>query len=206
MSNMKALIAGLALLMSGVSAAQALHPTQKDTNSQRGIILTVDSILYAETKDETIDSVTVCDDGKTTAFHSFTAPAFGAAQPEPTKWVYRGEIDKDALSDLKKIMRRTDIARLPERVNVIKTHSPVDVLMRFTILDQGTERTITLHVPSLGCEENRPEMPRAVWDLICLFTDLYNRAKAGTPTPENSCGCKSLHEMTVAQQAGLRCR
>lgn len=203
MSHMKALVAGLALLMSGISTAQAL-PIQKDTKSQCGTILKVDSILYAETKDETIDSVTVCDDGKATAFHSFTAPAFGAAQPEPTKWDYSGEIDKDALSDLKKIMRRTDIARLPERVNVIKTHSPVDVLMRFTILDQGTERTITLHVPSIGCGEDRPEMPKAVWDLICLFTDLYDRAKAGTPSREDSCGCKSLHEMAVAQQAGLR--
>lgn len=204
MSYMKALVAGLALLMSDISTAQALHPRQKDTKPQCGTILKVDSILYAETKDETIDSVTVCDDGKATAFHSFTAPAFGAAQPDPTKWDYSGEIDKDALSDLKKIMRRADIARLPERVNAIKTHSPVDVLMRFTILDQGTERTIKLHVPSVGCGEDRPEMPKAVWDLICLFTDLYDRAKTGTPSPENSCGCKSLHEMAVAQQAGLR--
>ena len=87
MSRMKALVAGLALLMSGISTAQAL-PIQKDTKSQCGTILKVDSILYAETKDETIDSVTVCDDGKASAFHSFTAPAFGAAQPEPTKWDY----------------------------------------------------------------------------------------------------------------------
>jgi len=198
MSHMKALIAGLALLVSGISAPQALHSRQRNTKSQCGTILKFDSIVYAKTKDETIDSVTVCDDGKATAFHSFTAPAFGAAQPEPTKWDYSGEIDKDALSDLKKIMRRTDIARLPERVNAIKTHSPVDVLMHFTILDQGTERTITLNVPSLGCGEDRPEMPKAVWDLICLFTDLYDRAKVGTPTPENSCGCESLHEMAGA--------
>jgi len=166
---MKALIACLALLMSGISTAQVLPRDRKDTKDQCRTILKIESILYAETKDETIDSVTVCDDGKATAFHSFPSPAFGAAQPEPTKWDYSGEIDKDALSDLKKIMRRRDIARLPERVNAIKTKSPVDVLMRFTILDQDTERTNTLLIPSIVCGEDRPEMPKAGWDLICLF-------------------------------------
>jgi hypothetical protein len=200
---MKALLAGLALLTSSISSLQALHPTPKETNPQCGAILKADWILYAETKDETIDSVTVCDDGKATAFHSFTAPAFGAAQPEPTKWDYRGEIDKDALSDLRKIVRRPYIAQLPERVNAIKTHSPLDVLMRITIPDQANERTIKLHIPSIGCGEDRPEMPKAVWDLICLFLDMYKRAKTGKP-PEISCGCKSLREMAVEQQAGLR--
>ncbi len=203
MSHMKALIADLALLMSSISNAQAVHPTAKDTKPQCGTILKVDWILYAENKDETIDSVTVCDDGRATAFHSFTAPAFGAAKPEPTKWDYSDEIDKDALSDIRKIVRRPDIAQLPERVNAIKTHSPVDVLMRIIIVDQGTERTIKLHVPSIGCGDDRPEMPKAVWALICLFTDLYNRVRTGTP-PENRCGCKSLREMAVDQQAGLR--
>jgi len=190
--------------MNGIGTAQDAHPKQKNANSQCVAVLKVDSILYAHTKDETIDSLTVCDNGKATAFHSFTAPALVAAQPEPTKWDYSGEIDKDAQSDLKKIVRRTDITRLPERVNAIKTQSPVDVLMRFTIVDQGTERTITLHVPSIGCGEDRSEIPKAVWDLICVFTDLYERAKAGNPPPENSCGCKSLHELATAQDPGVR--
>ena len=111
MSLMKALVAVIALLMSALSSAQALHPTPK--KPQCGTILKVDWILYEETEEETIDSVTVCDDGKATAFHSFTAPAFGAAQPEPTKWNYSAEIDKDSLSDLRKIVRRPDIAHLP---------------------------------------------------------------------------------------------
>ncbi len=201
---MKALIAAFVLLMSGIGTAQDVHPKQKNTDSQCVAVLKVDSILYAETKDETINSLIVCDDGKATAFHSFTAPAFGAAQPEPTKWDYSGEIDKDAQSDLKKIVRRRDIARLPERVDAIKTHSPIDVLMRFKILDQGTERTITLHVPSIGCGEDRAEIPKAVWDLICVFTDLYQRVKTGSPPSENSCGCKSLHEIAIAQDPGAR--
>ena len=204
MWRMKALVAGLALLISGISTTQALHPRQKNTKTQCGTILKVDSTLYAETKSEKIDSVTVCDDGKTTAFHSFTAPSFGAAQAEPTKWAYKGEMDKDALSDLKKVIRRPDVVRLPDRVNAIKTPSSVDVLMRFTIFDQGAERTIELHIPSIACGEDRPEFPGAIWDLICLFTNLYDRTKTDTPSPENNCGCRSLHEMAVAQQAGLQ--
>jgi hypothetical protein len=57
-----------------------------------------------------LNGVTVRDDGKATAFQSFLSPAFGAAQPELTKWDYSGEVDKDAPSDLKKIMQRRDIA------------------------------------------------------------------------------------------------
>ena len=204
MSHMKTLIAGLALLMSDISTAQVLHRDSKDTKDQCRTILKIDSILYAETKDETIDSVTVCDDGKATAFHAFTTPALGTAPPEPTKWGYSSEIDKDALSDLKKILRRTDIAQLPERVNAIKTPSPVDMSMRFTILGQDTERTITLLVPYIVCGENRPEVPKAGWVLICLFADLYNRVKAGTPSSQDNCECESLHEMAVAQPAGSR--
>jgi len=204
MSHMKTLIAGFFLLMSGIGTAQDVHPKQKNANSQCVAVLKVDSMRYADTKDETLDALTVCDNGKVSASHLFTVPAFGAAQAEPTKWDYSGEIDKDAQSDLKKIVRRTDITRLPERVNAIKTPSPVDVLMRFTILDQGTEKTITLRVPSIGCGEDRPEIPKAVLDLICVFTDLYQRAKVGNPPSQKSCGCKSLHEMAVVQDPGVR--
>jgi hypothetical protein len=35
---------------------------------------------------------------------------------------------------------------------------------------------------------------------ICLFTDPYDRVKTGTPSPENSCGCKSLYEMALAHR------
>lgn len=191
------------MLTSGIIAAQSVHPKQT-IDSQCTALLRVDSVLYADTKDETIDSVTVCDDGKATAFHSFTAPAFGAAQPEPTKWHYNGAIDKDTQSDLEKIVRRTDIARLPERINGIKIKSPVDILMRFTISTQGTARIITLKVPSVGCGEERPGMPKAVSDLVCVFTDLYQSVKTGNPPPQSRCGCKSLHEMAIAQDTGVR--
>jgi hypothetical protein len=145
----------------------------------------------------------VCDDGKATTTHSFTAPAFGTTPPEPTKWDHSSEIDKEAQANLKKIVRRTDIIRLPASINAIKTPSLVDVLMRFTIFDRGTERSITMHIPSIGCGD-RPEMPQAAWDLICVFADLSERAKTGSPAPENSCGCKSLSEIAVVQDPRVR--
>jgi hypothetical protein len=187
MSFMKAPMAALALL-TGICTAE--------TKSQCIILVKVDSIMYADTKDETIDSVTVCDDGKATAFHSFTAPALGDAPPEPTKWDYDRDIGKDVVADLQKFATRKDIAGLPERVSIVKKRSALDIVMRFKIVDQGTVRTITLQTPSLACTEEHPEMPNGVWDLICVFADLYNRVKTGIP-PENGCGCKALHELAV---------
>jgi hypothetical protein len=201
---MRTLLAVFFLLMSGIGTAQDVHPKQNNANSQCVAILQVDTMRNADTKDETLDALTVCDNGKVSASHLFMVPAFGRARPEPTKWDYNGEIDKDAQSDLKKIVGRRDITRLPERVKAIKTPSPADVLMRFTIPDQDTERTITLQVPSIGCGEDRPEIPKAVLDLICVFTDLYQRAKAGKAPTQNGCGCKSLHEMATAQDPGVR--
>jgi hypothetical protein len=203
MSQMNALIAGIVLLISAFCTAQDVNPKQQNTDSQCVVVLKVESIMYAGTKDEKIDSLTVCDDGKATTTHSFTAPAFGTTPPEPTKWDHSGEIDKDARADLKKIMRRTDIVRLPASVNAIKTPSPVDGLMHFTIIDRGTERTITMHISPIGCGD-RPEMPQAAWDLICVFADLSERARTGNPSPEIGCGCKSLREMAVAQDPGVR--
>lgn len=154
--------------------------------------------MYADTKDESIDSVTVCDDGKATAFHSFTAPALGDAPPQPTKWDYNREIGKDVVGELQKFTTRKDIAGLPEHLSVVKARSALEVVMRFKIVDRGTERTITLKTSSLACTEKHPEMPKGLWDLICVFADLYNRVKTGVP-PENGCGCKALHELAVSR-------
>ena len=190
MSFMKAAIAALVLFITGVCTAETKSPCT--------ILVKIDSIMYADTKDETIDNVTVCDDGKATAFHSFTAPALGDAPPEPTKWDYSREIGKDVVSDLQKFTTRKNIAGLPERVNVVKTRSALDLVMRVKIVDQGTERNITLQTPSLACTEEHPKMSNSVWDLICVFADLYTRVKIGIP-PKYGCGCKALHELAVSR-------
>jgi hypothetical protein len=200
---MKNVIVGFFLFVSGIASAQGVAPKQKTAEAPCVAVLKVEAMRFAGRKDETFDTLTVCEDGRVSASHSFTVPAFGAAAAEPTKWDYSGEIDKDAQSDLKKILRRTDVAGLPERVDAIKTPSAADGVMRFTIVDQGTERTITLQVPSIGCGD-RPEMAAAVWDLMCVFGDLFQGVKVRKLSSENSCGCKSLHDMGVVQDSGAR--
>jgi hypothetical protein len=75
--HMKALMPVFVLLTSSIGLPQTSHSTQKDATAKCSTILRVNAVRYATTKDETIDSVTVCADGKITALHSFTAPAFG---------------------------------------------------------------------------------------------------------------------------------
>lgn len=189
MFRMKGLIVPLLLLVSGVCTAE--------TKSQCSILVKIDSIMYADTKDEVVDSVTVCDDGKATAFHTFTAPALGGTPSEPTKWDYSREVDKDAVSDLQKFAMRKDIAELPERMKIVHPGSALYVVMIFKIVDQGKGRNITFQAPLLACTEEQPKMPKGVLDLMCVFADLYNRVKTGD-SPEKGCGCKSLHEMAAS--------
>ena len=93
---MKALIPIFVLLTSSIGLPQTSHSTQKDATAKCSTILRINAVRYSATKDETIDSVTVCADGKTTALHSFTAPTFGETPPQLTKWDYTDEIDKNA--------------------------------------------------------------------------------------------------------------
>jgi hypothetical protein len=201
---MKTVLAIFALLASGLCAAQTGAASGDNSKSMCSIVIKIDLSEYGGTKDKSTDSVTVCDDGKTKAYHSFSAPGIGSGQPERTRWDYNHTLDQGALSDLKKIAMRTDIVRLPDRVDAIQTPSPLDLLMQVTILDQGVERTITLLFPSLSCDKDQPEMPEAAWDLICLFTDVYSRARTGNPPPGTDCGCKSLHAMAVVRPSTQR--
>lgn len=121
-----------------------------ETKSPCSVLLKADSILYAGKQDETIDSVTVCEDGKVSAFHSFTAPKLAGAKEERTRWDYGRELDQNILSDLKAILGRSDIARLPERVNAAQRRSEFDLLMHFTIVDHGQEKNDHLTVPISG--------------------------------------------------------
>jgi len=193
MLRMKGLIIASLLLIGAVCTAE--------TKSQCRVLVKIDSIMYADTNDETVDSVTVCDDGKATAFHTFTEPSLGGAPPQPTKWDYGHQIDRDAVSDLQKFIRRKDIAGLHERMKIVKTGSVLYFVMHFQIVDQGKERTITFQAPVFTCTDEHPELPNGVLDLICVFSDLYKRVKTGVP-PENGCGCKSLHEMAVPPHGG----
>jgi hypothetical protein len=190
MLHMKGLIVA-SLLLTAICTAQ--------TKSQCSVLMKIDSVMYADTKDETVDSVTVCDDGKATAFHRFTAPALGGAPPQPTTWDYSQEIGREAVSDIQRIVGRKDIAELNEHLKIVKTGSALDVVMHFQIVDRGKKRTITLQAPLLACTDEDSELPKGVLDLMCVFDDLYERAKTGI-SPENGCDCKSLHEIAVSPQ------
>jgi hypothetical protein len=85
MPQMKALIAGLALLISGISTAQLLHRDGKDTKAQCRTILKIESILYAETKDETIDRQSVMM-GKRRRFTRSRRPRIAVDASLCTKW------------------------------------------------------------------------------------------------------------------------
>jgi hypothetical protein len=183
MLHMRVLTALLLLLIGAVCMAE--------TKSQCNVLVKIDSIMYADTKDETVDSVTVCDDGKATAFHTFTEPALGGAPPQPTKWDYSGEINKDAVADLRKFAGRKEIADLPEHMNVVKTGSALYVVMRFEVVNEGKERNITVQAPLFSCTGEHPKMPKSALDLMCVFADLYDRVKTGA-SPKNGCGCKPL--------------
>ena len=192
MSKMKSAII-VSILFSSMMVAQSVPNAPSPSCNQ---VLKIDWILYEDTKDETIDSVTVCDNGSVTAYHSFTAPAFGSSKPEPTKWDYRGEMDKAAMSDLKKVIGRNDITRLPDHLNTVQKPTPVDSSMRVSLLTSGGARTITVRVPYSWCDgEESFQIPDTVRDLICLFADLSQRTKSGNATGDNGCGCKSLHDM-----------
>jgi hypothetical protein len=52
----------------------------------------------------------------------------------------------------------------------------------------------------IACGEQRPEIPEEVRDLMCLFSDLYARAKSGSE-PDGHCGCKSLKDLTAERKA-----
>ncbi len=189
MLPMKSLVFVSLLLIGIVCTAQ--------TKSQCRVLVKVDSVMYADTEEEKIDSVTVCDDGKATAFHTFTEPALGGTPAQRRKWDYSAEIDKDTISDLQRFIRRKDIVELYDRMKIVKTGAALYAETHFHMVDQGKDRTITFEVPLFACTDEHPEFPRGVLDLMCVFHDLYDRVKTGV-SPETDCGCKSLHVLAVS--------
>ena len=176
------------LLLSAVVATAQNHPPC-------GVLLKADAIFYAGTKDEKSDSITVCDDGNASGAHSFSAPALGDGKSQPDKWTYRRNIGKETTSDLLKFLRSADVVSLPESLNLVKPTTSLEVLMHFTTFDRGNPRTVTIRVPAPSCGDNLEDTPKAVYDLMCMFSEVSDRVKTGVPPPEGSCGCKSIHEM-----------
>jgi hypothetical protein len=155
---------------------------------------------------EVVDKLTVCVDGKVAASHNFTAPAFGSTPPERTTWRYQAQVDRDLISGLSKVLRRNDISSLQTDVDLGVKGVPSYVLhekgdtAHFSIFQEKTQRTVTAHnIPGLLCGDRPAQVEDAVWDLICLFRDLYARAKTGSDSRAGGCGCRSVDEMIAAK-------
>lgn len=163
-------------------------------------------VEWTQLEGKTVDALTACADGKLLASHTFTAPAFGSTPPERTTWRYQGQIDKDLISDLSKILHRKDISGLPTEVELGVKGVPnyvlheQDQVARFSISQEKREQKVTVqNIPGVYCGEKPARVEEAVWDLICLYGDLYARAKSGNDSSSGNCGCKSLNDMAVTK-------
>src|SRR5690242_4024271 len=106
---MKLLVLSAFLFSTLALLAQAPGPKPPQSCS---IFLRMSWTRDTGTEDESLDTVSVCEDGRAFAEHSFTAPAFGAAKPERTAWDYRNELGKETVEDIKKFLNREDVVAL----------------------------------------------------------------------------------------------
>jgi hypothetical protein len=162
-------------------------------------ILEIELVLYPGTDYSKVDNVKACEDGELVAVHAFSAPAFGKAAEERTQWVYPGKLDKDSLADLRKLLVRADIAKMPERQELpLSADRHLPITLQASISRGGKEQRITIqNFPSLSCHEPYEEFTRAQHDLFCAFSGLYAQATSGTPLTGAACGCQTLHAMAA---------
>ena len=189
------------LLFSGlVGTTPAGYSQATESRHECSALLEMDATLYPGSPDQTVDKVTVCEGGRMFASHVFTAPAFGGPPTGPTQWEYTGQLDTNSMADLRKVLSGSDISQLPEHVDVNGKKPGHMLVYRLRMLHDrnGKEQTVTLHnVPSLACNEVTPELTPTQHDLVCLFSELYGRAKSGEAPADASCGCATLHAMAA---------
>ena len=198
MSRVKFLL--LVLVQFGVSTCPLLPPSlYSQAFKRKPECAPLFKAEWMQFDGNTVDEVTACADGELLASHTFNAPAFGSTPPERTTWRYKGQIDKSLVAD--KILHRKEIVVLPTEIDLGVKGVPNAVLheqdqvAHFSISREKTEQTITLqNIPGIYCGDKPARVEEAVWDLICLFNDLYGRAKSGGESSGN-CGCKSLNDM-----------
>jgi len=200
MSRMKIFVPLIQLgLITCPFLAPSLHPQALQRKTRCSPLFDAE---WTQFQGETFDKVTACADGELIASHAFNAPAFGSTPPERTTWRYEGQIDKNLVADLNKTLRRKDISGLPTEIDLgVKgvpnsvVHEP-DQVARFSIAREKTEQKITLrNIPGIYCGDKPAQVEEAVWDLICLYRDLYARAKSRDQLSSGNCGCKSLNDM-----------
>jgi hypothetical protein len=205
MSCMKLVV--LALIQFGLSTCPFLSTSLHSQELKRQTECS--ALLKAELLQDhggTVDELTACANGELMASHTFNAPALGNSLPERTTWRYKGQIDKDLVADLKKALHRKEISVLPAEIDLGVKGVPNSVLheqdqvVHLSIAREKTEQEITLqNIPGIYCGEKPAEVEEAVWDLICLYGDLYERAKGSHELRSGNCGCRSLSDMANAK-------
>jgi hypothetical protein len=201
MSRMKLLV--LVLVQFGLSTCPFLAPSlYSQTLKRKTECSPLFKAEWIQLHGDTVDEVTACADGELMASHTFNAPAFGSTPPERTTWRYNGQIDKNLVADLSKTLHRKEISVLPIEIDLGVKGVPNAVLheqdqvAHFSISQEKTEQKITLqNIPGIYCGDKPAQVEEAVWDLICLYRDLYARAKSGDKLSSGNCGCKSLNDM-----------
>jgi len=163
--------------------------------------LTIEWVRSPDTADVSSDTVILCESGKITAVHKFTAPPLGNSSATPVTWSYSGQLGQEALSDVRRVFRRADITRLGNGavVNVERAAAyPGSTTFRDTMtfsLPAEQRRIVLRGFLYLSCDARNEQMPQTTKDLICLFGNLYSQAKSRVVAEE--CSCKSLHKLAA---------
>ncbi len=191
------------LVLFGLIICPFLTPSvYSQTPEQRTDCSRLFEVEWTQFEGETVDKVTVCAEGKISASHTFTVPAFGNTHPERTTWRYQAKTDKNLISDLRTILHRNSVSALPAEVDLAIQGVPNSVLREkedtahFSMSQEGGQQSVTVHnIPALFCGEKPARVEEAVWDLICLYLDLYATSENGNESKSDNCGCKSLNDM-----------
>lgn len=153
-------------------------------------------------RNQRIDRLTVCADGRLMASHAFSAPAPETMPSDQTIWTYAGRLDEGALADLKTVLSRSDIAQLPRQISVERDQEKYGLLwsVNVTITRAGQEQNVSIaNLPLAPCGDMPREEMATEMEVICLFQQLYSQAERGELPSETDCGCRTLRAMAMSK-------
>ncbi len=187
------ILALLSLLVSFGLTANATNPS----SSPCAPLLTIDA-----NRNQRIDRLTVCTDGRLVASHAFSTPAPETMPSDQIIWIYAGRLDEGALADLKTVLSRSDIAQLPRQISVERDQEKYGLLwsINVTIAHTGQKQNVSIaNLPLAPCGEIPREETATEMEVICLFQQLYSQAERGDLPNETDCGCRTLRAMAMSQ-------
>jgi hypothetical protein len=153
-------------------------------------------------RNQRIDHLTVCTDGRLLASHAFSTPAPETMPADQTIWSYAGRLDEGALADLKTVLSRSDIAKLPRQIDVERDQEKYGLLwsVHVTIARSGQQQNISIgNLPLAPCGDMPREETASEMEIICLFQQLYSQAERGELPNQTDCGCRTLRAMAMSR-------